>query len=354
MKIIFKNTTSISITAILALCFVVTVNAQSPWSLDLNFNVGAIGAQVTEFSDAAGNTVYDNTVTYNGQSAKMEITEGSDGWGGWGGRKLFPSELGEGDELWIQLRTFFPSSFDFNTNLAFLKFLRVTVKEDDGTHIGNHDLMIRNDQSYFHLNELGNTATRMEVFPDEYGYAQNMIIGEIIIGQTSGASATVIGLKPTGYNFDYNSASPAFSQFETIVGQASGENRTRMRYISTHNNTIFGANHPVQTDVWETIVYRLRFSATNPLLQFYKHVGETGFDAAGKPVGGSMQLIYEDRIDKTLKTSTDKAWAFLIFTYWNGGAPQTQSMYIDDLIISTEPPSGLILDLIFSNGFDNN
>jgi len=51
-----------------------------------------------------------------------------------------------------------------------------------------------------------------------------------------------------------------------------------------------------------------------------------------------LQLIYEDAIDKTPKSSTDQAWAFLNFTYWNGGASQTQSMYIDDLYISTSPP----------------
>ena len=42
----------------------------------------------------------------------------------------------------------------------------------------------------------------------------------------------------------------------------------------------------------------------------------------------------------------------LIFTYWNGGAPQTQNMYIYDLWIATSPPPELFSDLIFADGFE--
>jgi len=268
---------------------------------------------VTEFSDAAGATYYNTNIVYSGSnSAQMNVVQNTDGWGAWGGRKSFPSSLSDGDEIWIRLRSFFPTGFDFNTNTGFLKFLRVHITNETGTHMGYHDLLINRNLTYLHANELGNTAIRMEVFENEYDYAQNMIIGEIIIGQTS------------------------------------GEDRTRMRYIRNNNNTRFGAAYPIETNVWETIVYRIRFSATNPLLQFYKHIGATRFDADGKPIGGALQLIYEDTIDQTLKQPTDKARAFLIFTYWNGNAPQTQNMYIDDLWVSTEPPPELILDLIFS------
>lgn len=344
-----------SITIILLFLAGITPLLAQAFTLDFNFNDGVPGEAVTEFSDAAGQTFYDTNIVYDGaNSAQMNIQQGANGWGVWGGRKQLPSELGEGDELWIRLRTFFPTGFDFNTNLNFLKFLRVTVKEGDGTPIGNHDLMIYNDGRYLHANELGNTAVRMVVFEDEYDYAQNMIIGETIIGQTSGASAIVTGLKPTGYNFDYATDSSTFLQFETIVGQTSVENRTRSRYIVSNNNTIFGSDYPIQTNVWETIVYRLKFSSTEPLLQFYKHIGATGFDSDGKPIGGSMQLIYEDALDKTLKSPTDKVTAMLIFTYWNGGAPQTQDMYIDDLWISTSPPVEIISGAIFSNSFENN
>ncbi|MCF6264569.1 MAG: hypothetical protein L3J24_13415, partial [Xanthomonadales bacterium] len=67
-------------------------------------------------------------------------------------------------------------------------------------------------------------------------------------------------------------------------------------------------------------------------------------------------LLFESTTDYTLKQSTDKASAFLLFTYWNGsnGAPQTQNMYIDDLWISTSPPAEIISGTIFSNGFENN
>ncbi|VAW35468.1 hypothetical protein MNBD_GAMMA01-558, partial [hydrothermal vent metagenome] len=287
------------------------------------------------------------------QSAQININQGTTAFGYWGGIKSFPEELGEGDEIWVRLRTFFPSGFDFNTNISVLKFLRFRVKEDDGTHLGYHDLMIWNDGSYYKASEL-RAVLRVAVFPtgNEYEYAQNYIIGETVVGETSGAIATVTAPHPRGFHFEYNAGSPLFVQFETITGQTSGENRTRVRYIRTSNNTRFGSDYPIKTNVWETIVVRYRFSTTNPLLQFYKNVGETGFDSDGKPIGGSIQLIYEDSIDKTLKSPTDKVGAFFMFTYWNGGAPQTQNMYIDDLWISTSPPPELPLDLVFSDGFD--
>lgn len=336
-------------------CFIASGCALAqPWTFDFNFDDGVPGEQVTEFSDAAGGTYYNENIVYNGDgSAQMNINQGTTAFGTWGGRRSFPTSLSEGDEIWIRLRSFFPTGFDFSTNTGFLKFLRVHITSENGTHMGYHDLLINGNLSYLHANELGNTALRMEVFENEYIYAQNMIIGETIIGQTSGASATITGLKPTGYNFDYSTNSPAFSQFETIVGQTSGEDRTRMRYIRSNNNTTFGATSPVETNVWETVVYRLRFSASNPLLQFYKHINATGFDPDGRPIGGNLELIYEDTIDQTLKQATDTARAFLIFTYWNGGAPQTQNMYIDDLWISTNPPIEISqIDLVFKNSFE--
>lgn len=42
---------------------------------------------------------------------------------------------------------------------------------------------------------------------------------------------------------------------------------------------------------------------------------------------------------KTLISDTDYAPRALLFTYWNGGSPQTQSMYVDDVTITTDAPN---------------
>lgn len=50
-------------------------------------------------------------------------------------------------------------------------------------------------------------------------------------------------------------------------------------------------------------------------------------------------LIGETSDRETLNNSSVFAESFYIFTYWNGGAPQTQSMYVDDVIITTDTPN---------------
>lgn len=40
----------------------------------------------------------------------------------------------------------------------------------------------------------------------------------------------------------------------------------------------------------------------------------------------------------TLREATDIANRALLFTYWNGGAPKTQSMYVDEITLTTESP----------------
>jgi hypothetical protein len=57
-----------------------------------------------------------------------------------------------------------------------------------------------------------------------------------------------------------------------------------------------------------------------------------------KVVNGEIKLLFSDYTDKTLKNPGDKVDAFLLFTYWNGGASKTQSMYVDDIWLSTERP----------------
>ena len=50
-------------------------------------------------------------------------------------------------------------------------------------------------------------------------------------------------------------------------------------------------------------------------------------------------LIFEDKKTKTLRSSTSVSDYVYLFTYWNGGAPATQSAYVDDITITTDTPS---------------
>jgi hypothetical protein len=51
------------------------------------------------------------------------------------------------------------------------------------------------------------------------------------------------------------------------------------------------------------------------------------------------ELLGEITDRKTLVSGSSVATRALLFTYWNGGAPQTQSMWVDDLVITSETPA---------------
>jgi hypothetical protein len=71
------------------------------------------------------------------------------------------------------------------------------------------------------------------------------------------------------------------------------------------------------------------------------------FDTVAKANGGTgevrvwknNQLLLDFTSQATLVSSTDHADGFFVFTYWNGNAPATQSLYTDDIIATSDTPS---------------
>lgn len=81
-------------------------------------------------------------------------------------------------------------------------------------------------------------------------------------------------------------------------------------------------------DVWETYEMYVRFDSIatsqggQALVRFWKN----------------GLLIGESRDRRTLASNTTTAESAYIFTYWNGGAPKNQSMYLDDIKIQFTQP----------------
>ena len=108
-----------------------------------------------------------------------------------------------------------------------------------------------------------------------------------------------------------------FSHDNEVIGVSTAEN------IKTGAATPFG--EPLKRNVWETYeVY----------IKFHSQPGKAAYR-----VWQNGKMIYENTTQKTLSTPTSFSEHSNIFTYWNGGAPQTQSMYIDDVLITNERPS---------------
>ncbi len=90
-----------------------------------------------------------------------------------------------------------------------------------------------------------------------------------------------------------------------------------------------GTQEPIQFGVWETYEYYVKFD-TVPVtkggmaeIRFWKN--------------GSLMADMTDRI--TLASTDAYSDRTHLFTYWNGGAPQAVTMYVDDVVLTTDTPS---------------
>ncbi len=103
------------------------------------------------------------------------------------------------------------------------------------------------------------------------------------------------------------------------------------------NSKEFYENHPWPHEDIRKIGERI----TNGSWHAYEHYMK--FSATpGKGILRAWQdgkLIFEDKVTATLKTSKSVAGQATLWTYWNNKAPQTQSAYVDHIIITNERPS---------------
>lgn len=86
----------------------------------------------------------------------------------------------------------------------------------------------------------------------------------------------------------------------------------------------FGVGTPIQRDQWHTYEMYVKFSSVRN--QAIYRVWQDG------------NLIFEDKISGTLVSPTSISGRAMIYTFWNNGAPKTQTSYVDDIVITNEVP----------------
>ena len=230
---------------------------------DFENGSGVVQGGPNEFTDAAGDTVYDDCPARAGRCAKMSINKGSDGWGTWGGRITFNragvENIPRGGEFWVSVDMYLPNDFNWKGSPR-LKFLRLH---------------------------------------------------------------TTSGSNNEGYNDVYKTP-PPFGSFCEWDG--SKNNCAPWVLINEFNTGNFFAGEPATDDPklgeWETYNLYIKLDPQNGRMIFSK--------------GGKVLI---DQVMPTLSTSKSFADAFLMFTYWNREAPRTQSLWIDNLRISTDGPA---------------
>jgi hypothetical protein len=93
--------------------------------------------------------------------------------------------------------------------------------------------------------------------------------------------------------------------------------------------TLGGAAEQIKFGVWETYEFYVKFDTAS--------VAQGGQGRVRFWKNGNLVRDITDKV--TLSQSTGKIDSALLFTYWNGNAPKTQSLYVDDVVITNDTPA---------------
>ena len=117
------------------------------------------------------------------------------------------------------------------------------------------------------------------------------------------------------------------------IANASGGNAGYLSIIANATGQIIASNEPadygpvtgtkLDTDAWQCLEIYAKLSTTNPVFRIWKN----------------GVLIFEDTVHRTLTSISDYANYNYIMTTWNGGAPQNQTEYVDEFVVTTDRPS---------------
>lgn len=234
-------------------------------------------------------TYGDTSIKFPGRtsSCKLAIKKGSTGRPGDGADSTegdfgfflglspdWKTAVGEGEELWVGLRIYFPTDFSFDNNIGVLKFLRLEYKQPDPNKptYGRVDWMIENG--------LLHDADR------------NLQVG-----------------------WRYNDENRSHG-----VDRVGGE--------------IF------KLDQWNWVEIYVKASAdpaksatrlwVNGFMQFEITEGK---NVRNRTLAGTYETSTTGKTLPTLPAATTSIDSVMLFTYWNGGAPKTQSCNVQDFVI---------------------
>lgn len=117
------------------------------------------------FGSAGRTTASAEQAARGSQSARMEIRRGDGGgFGRWGGILPLRPRLVAGQEVWVRLDVYWPSSFEFSAT-PWMKFIRVHTRTETGENGGYNDLYVDEaDQRRSVLRTIKEGHDRWEVY----------------------------------------------------------------------------------------------------------------------------------------------------------------------------------------------
>jgi hypothetical protein len=139
-------------------------SAASAWTINENYDTSSNGTKCPSMGSTQS-VVSSEKSASGGKSCKLKITGGKTGFGEWGGIINFPQKLKNGDEIWVRVRNYFPSGFNYNANPR-LKFLRVKTLTSSGGNRGYDD---------WYINTSGNSTPFSFIYEGRQDLAWNHV-----------------------------------------------------------------------------------------------------------------------------------------------------------------------------------
>jgi hypothetical protein len=176
-----------------------------------------------------------------------------------------------------------------------------------------------------HIANGGQVWARVSLFvPAGFNVATNDGLLKFMRIHTANSGGSNVGyhdlLIASGGSTEYNASGKALPSPAYVYNFEGIPNLNAVGSMSA-NGTAYGK--------WETFEMYIKFDSVA------KANGGTGEVRVWK----NNQLLLDNTSQATLVSGSDYADQFFVFTYWNGNAPATQSLYTDDIIATSDTPS---------------
>jgi hypothetical protein len=157
---------------------------------------------------------------------------------------------------------------------------------------------------------------------------------------------------PFGFNYNSTSEGAHLKFLRVHTSSASGSNQGYNDWYINPSNRVSGDNNGTHKFIFEgeqrwsdfgTEADRPQFGVWE-VYEMYLKFDNVSTDNGGQALvrvwkNGVLKGEFTNR--RTLSNSDSYSDRTHIFTYWNGGAPKTQHMWLDDVVVTSDTPDAV-------------